>query len=249
MKDFLTALTLLTVFPIQLPPLKEGETWSGGRALAYYPLVGLIIGGLLVVARFTLQLLFPSLVTAALLVALWAAITGALHLDGFTDACDALFVPTNRERRLEILHDVHLGAFGAVGLGLLLITKTASVANTISFWPILLAPILGRWAIVYTATYPLARKEGMGAMFRAGLTRREVIIATVLAALACIACGLFGVIAFALAFLAATGVARLAVAKIGGLTGDIYGTVCETVELAVLLAGTVTLAGVITLPV
>jgi adenosylcobinamide-GDP ribazoletransferase len=241
MKDFLTALTLLTTFPIQLPPLKEGEQWRGGRALAYYPLVGLLIGGILVLTRTALQFLFPSLVTAALLIVLWAAVTGALHLDGFTDACDALFVPVSRERRLEILRDVHLGAFGAVGLGLLLITKSASMASVTTFWPVLLAPVLGRWAIVYAATYPLARKEGMAAVFRAGLTRREVIIATIVAALVCLAGGLYGVVAFVTAFLAASGVARLAVAKIGGMTGDIYGTVCETVELAVLLTGTVSL--------
>ena len=241
MKDFLTALTLLTVLPVKLPPLQEGETWNGGPALAFYPLVGVVIGALLIGIWLLLRLVFPTLVVSALLVVMWAIVTGGLHLDGFTDACDALFVPTTRERRLEILHDVHIGAFGAAGLMLLLISKTASVASATSFWPLLLAPIMGRWAIVYAATFPLARKEGMAAMFRAGLTRREVVIATGITLLAAVAGGVFGLIAFGVTFLTALAVAQLALRRIGGMTGDIYGTVCETVELIVLMTGTITL--------
>jgi adenosylcobinamide-GDP ribazoletransferase len=240
LQEVLTALTLLTVIPVKPRPLAEGETWNGSRSLAWFPLIGLVISGLLLAAHFLLQLIFPTLVVAILVVALWAVLTGGLHLDGFTDACDALFVPVSRARRLEILHDVHLGAFGATALALLLILKTVSVASLAGLWPLLLAPILGRWAIVYAATFPLARQEGMGAMFRAGLSRREVAIATVITAIAVLAGGYFGLIAFVAVFLCTLGLARLALSRIGGLSGDIYGTVCETAEVVVLLLGTLT---------
>ena len=232
MNDFLVALTLLTVF--HLP--RRGSNISA-RAFAYYPLVGLVIGAVLAVASIVLRLIIPNLVAASLVVGLWAVITGALHLDGFADACDGLFATSTRERRLEILRDVHLGAFGAVGLILLLITKVTAVASLQTFAPLLLAPILGRWAMVYGAAYPPARQEGMAVMFRAGLTRRELLIATALAAVSAAIFGWLGLAAFVGAFLVATVIARLALTRLGGLTGDIYGMICESVEVTTLLIG------------
>jgi adenosylcobinamide-GDP ribazoletransferase len=232
MNDFLTAVTLLTAFPFRLP----GSNISA-RALAYYPLVGLVIGGLLAVANIVLRLIVPNLVAASLVVALWAALTGALHLDGFADACDGLFATAMRERRLEILRDMHLGAFGAVGLILLLITKVAAVESFQAFAPLLLAPVLGRWAMVYAAAYPPARREGMAVMFRAGLTWREILIATAFAALSAAVFGWLGLAALASALVAATLIARLALSRLGGLTGDVYGMICESVELTTLLIG------------
>ena len=241
MNHFLSALTLLTVLPVKTAPIKEGDTWQGGRALAFYPLVGLVIGALIVAGRFLFLLAFPPLVAAVLVIGLWAILTGGLHLDGFTDACDALFVPVSRERRLTILHDVHLGAFGAAGLALLLLTKSSATASVTSYWPIALAPVLGRWAMVCAAIYPLARQEGMAAMFRAGFTRRELVIATTICVVICLPAGVFGLLALVAAFATATLVAKLAMSRIGGLTGDMYGSICETVETVVLLLGTVAL--------
>lgn len=235
MKDFLSALALLTIYPLRLR-----EVTFSARALAYYPLVGLLMGVALVAAQVSLRLVFPPLIAATLLIALWTIVTGALHLDGFSDACDALFASTTRERRLEILRDVHLGAFGAAGLILLLITKVTATAGLATTAPVLLAPILARWAIVYAATYPLARRDGMAALFCAGLTRREISVATLFAMLAAGAWGGFGLGAFVAAFLTTTLIARVTLARLDGLTGDIYGMICESVELAVLLVGTAT---------
>ncbi len=235
MNDLRTALGLLTIFPV-----RYGKNISA-RAFAYYPLVGLMIGVSLSVAHFLFRLALPNLVAAALLVAVWAIITGALHLDGFSDSCDGLFAATTRERRLEILRDVHLGAFGAVGLMLLLITKVTAVASAPTLAPIFLAPVLGRWALGYAATYPPARADGMAVMFRAGLTRRAIFVATIFAALCCAIFGWLGFISFITGFAIATLVARFAVNRLGGLTGDIYGMICESVELGVLIVGTLTI--------
>lgn len=231
MSDFLTALRLLTIFPAR------SDEEISARAFAYYPLVGAILAVLLIVASFLLRLALPHLVAAALLVGLWVLLTGALHLDGFADACDGLFAATTRERRLEILRDVHLGAFGAVGLALLLITKVAAVASAPNDASIFLAPVLGRWVMVYAAAYPPARGEGMAVMFRAGLTRRVIFTATVLAVFPCLFFGGFGLVAFIAAFAIATLIARFALNRLGGLTGDVYGMICESVELGVLIAG------------
>jgi adenosylcobinamide-GDP ribazoletransferase len=231
MNDFLTALGLLTIVPVRY---REPIT---ARAYAWFPFVGLLIGVILVAAHFLLRTILPNLVAAALLLALWVVLSGALHLDGFADACDGLFAAATRERRLEILRDVHLGTFGVVGLFLLLIVKFAAIASITSFAPIVLAPVLGRWAMVFAATFPLARSSGMAALFRAGLTRRFVFDATIVAALCCAFFGAFGFAALVGAFLVALSITRLALDRLGGLTGDIYGMICESVEAGVLIVG------------
>ena len=229
MNDLRTALGLLTIFPVRYVKISAG-------ALGLYPAIGLFIGAMLVTAHFLLRLALPNLVAAVLVTVLWVIITGGLHLDGFADACDALFAATTRERRLEILRDVHLGTFGAAGLMLLLMLKVATVADT-AVESLFLAPILGRWAIVFAATFPLARREGMAATFIAGLSRREILLATMIAMLCCAIFGWLGFAAFVGAAMIAGLVARLALNRLGGLTGDIYGMICESVEAGVLIIG------------
>lgn len=234
MNNFKSALGLLTIAPVDLT-----QVGISARALAWYPVIGLLIGVLLVVSNLILRSVFTTLVASALVVALWAVLTGGLHLDGLADACDALFAATTRERRLEILRDVHIGAFGATGLVLVLLLKFAAVASLNSNAALLLAPLLARWSIVYASAYPMARREGMAVLFTNGLGRRDIFLAILVTSLATVFFGWFGVAAFVASVLTTTLIARLALARLGGLTGDIYGMVCESVEVAVLLVGTV----------
>lgn len=230
MNDFRVALGLLTIVPV-----RYREPISA-RALAWYPLVGLLVGITLAIAQFSLRLVLPDLIVAVFIVALWTILTGGLHLDGFADACDALFAVTTRERRLEILRDMHLGTFGTTGLILILLLKVTTLSSA-PLAPIFLAPILGRWAIVFAATFPLARREGMAATFIAGLTRREIFIATMFAAIVAGLGGWLGFAAFSVGIATTWVIAQLALNRLGGLTGDIYGMICESVEVGVLLVG------------
>lgn len=232
MNDFLAAGALLTILPVRR------ALHFSARAGAYFPLVGALLGITLVGAQFLLQGFFPPPVTAALVAALWAALTGALHLDGVSDACDALFVTATRERRLEILRDVHLGAFGATGLAVILLLKFAALQDT-NFAALFLAPVLARWAMVYAAAYPLARDGGMAALFAKTLTRREIFVATFFAFVFVAPFGWLGAGGWLATVVLATLLARFVIARLGGLTGDIYGLICESVEVVVLLTGIV----------
>lgn len=229
MNDFLAACALLTIAPI-----RRALNFSA-RAFAYFPLVGALLGIILVGAQIVFKPFFPPFVLAALLVALWALLTGALHLDGVSDACDALFATATRERRLEILRDPHMGAFGATGLIVILLLKFSALAS-VNLAALFLAPVLARWAMVYAAAFPLARSQGMAALFAKTLTRRKVLLATLCALGLVIAFGWLAVGAWLTAVLVATLLARFAIARLGGLTGDIYGMICEVVEVSVLLA-------------
>lgn len=230
MNDLLAAVALLTIAPIRR------ELNFSARALLYFPLVGAALAGVLVLAQSGARLLLPPFAAAALVTALWGLATGALHLDGASDAGDALLAETTRERRLEILRDVHLGAFGATTLILLLLLKFAALADT-TLTALFLAPILARWALVYAAAFPLARSQGMAALFAKTLTRREIAGATLLTFLLVAPFGWLGAGAWLGAVIIATLLARLAMARLGGLTGDIYGLICESVEVSVLFAG------------
>ena len=242
MKDFLRAVGLLTILPVRVP---ADDSTPPGRTMAFYPLVGALIGAGLaglawLLGRIGLAEAAP-LLPAALVLAVWAALTGALHLDGWGDCCDALFVPVSRERRLEIMKDPRLGGFGAAGLILLLLVKLAALrwrAAQPARAPALIAiPALARWAAVIAAkAYPAARPGGMGDFFRRGLGRRELVIATLLSALAAAPLLWRGAILWAAAVLALLAMASLARARLGGLTGDVYGATIELTETAALVA-------------
>lgn len=243
MKRFRLALSFLTTLPVR----PDGEARPGdlGWAAVWFPAVGLVIGLILAALAYGLERIFPSLLAGALVVAAWALLTGALHLDGLADCCDGLLPAVSRERRLEILRDPHLGSFGAAGLALFLILKVAAVSAVIqsaATWPLqpllalTLAPVLARWLILPVGRQPLARSGGLGSEFSLGLKSRDVILAAVLPLLLVLLSGWRGLLAVVLAALAALGAVRLALSRLNGITGDVLGLVVELSELMVLLA-------------
>jgi adenosylcobinamide-GDP ribazoletransferase len=205
--------------------------------MAAYPFVGLILGAVLTTTHSLFQIVLSPLLSAALIVVMWAFLTGGLHLDGWADCCDALPATVTRERRLEILKDPRLGSFGGVGLVLLLMLKFAAIASLPrGSAALILAPTLGRWAIVNVAAmFPLARPDGMAAHFRAGLSRRELTWVSLTVALVCGVVGWGGLVAFVAAAIAAVAFGRWASLRLGGVTGDVYGATCELVECVALV--------------
>ncbi len=236
LRSLLVALHFLTRLPL---PSREVSLEEVGRSAWAFPAVGALIGLLLVGSDALLGYLFPPVLRAALVLALWVALTGALHLDGFVDCCDALLAARSPEVRLEILRDTHVGAFGVVGAVILLLVKFAALATGLSsgtWTALLLAPLLGRWAMVYAmACYPAARAAGMGKTVREFVSGRALLGATMLALLPLPARPLEGLIALALAWLFTVLFAHWVLRRIPGFTGDVYGALCESVEVIVLL--------------
>lgn len=244
MRALLAAFHFLTILPLPGTHHLADEDW--GRATAWYPAVGLALGAILAALDWGLRWLWPAGVAAALLLLAWVVLTGALHLDGFVDCCDGLLAPVSRERRLEILRDVHVGAFGLVGAVLLLLLKyTALVAMPAPFRlpGLLLIPVLGRWAMSGAVLlWPYARPSGgLGRLAQTGAGRSQLAVATLTTLLAVGLAWWAGLGWAALALLALTAAvvliaARWVQARIGGLTGDVYGALCELTEAVCLLA-------------
>jgi adenosylcobinamide-GDP ribazoletransferase len=214
-----------------------------GRAVGYFPLVGALLGGLLALFDRGLGLVFPQSGAAgsiASVLTLSASVlaTGALHLDGFLDACDGLFGGHTPEKRLEIMHDERVGAFGLAGGVLLLLLKwSALVASTNRVVALLLALTLSRWAIsLAIATAPYARAKGLGRDIKDHTGGTQVILSTLIAlAVALLAGRWLGLVALLAAALTTWLAVRLALARLPGLTGDVYGAISEGVEAVVLL--------------
>ena len=142
----LAALQFLTIVPpIVRRPFTADEM---GRAVGFFPLVGALLGGALAALDWGLIQVLPQEVAAALILAAWVYATGALHLDGFLDACDGLFGGHTPEARLHIMRDERIGAFAMAGGGLLLIVKYAVLAHSPDrLILLLLAPTLARWTM------------------------------------------------------------------------------------------------------
>ena len=230
------ALGFLTTLPMPV----RGEVTSGdlARSTALFPLAGLCLGLLLVGANGLLAQTFPPAIQAALALTLWVALTGALHLDGFLDACDGLFGGRTPEARLRILRDERVGAFAVAGGVLLLLLKySALAASPDRMLALLLSPTLGRWGVTLAVVlYPYARSEGLGRAMKdhAGWPQAALATATALV-VAWFAAEWQGLAALTLAGVTTWAVARFVLRRLPGLTRDIYGAICETVECLVLL--------------
>jgi adenosylcobinamide-GDP ribazoletransferase len=241
--DFLVAMQFLTVIP---PVIKRLFTpQEMGRSVAYYPLVGLVIGGVLVGAGQLFALFLPPMLCAALLLAVWVLCSGALHVDGFLDSLDGLLGGFTPESRLTILRDEHKGAFAVAGGILLFLVKFTAIVS-LAGWrmpALLLAPMLGRWAISSAiVAFPYARPEGLGKVMKDNAGWLQAVLATAFMLLvAWIAAGFYGLAVCVVIALVGLMVVWFTLKRIPGLTGDIYGALCELVETATLLVFCVTL--------
>src|SRR5262245_56620770 len=146
MGSLILALRYLTVVPVSGREA-DGPT-ALGRAAWWFPAVGLALGALLAAVDRALALVCPAVLAAVLVLTLWKAISGGLHLDGLADCLDGL-AGRDVERRREIMREPHVAAFGALGLiccmlvdaGALLGLSTPSRSRVL-----LLAPAVGRLA-------------------------------------------------------------------------------------------------------
>ena len=176
-----------------------------------------------------------------LIVAGWALATGAIHLDGLADSADALG-GGDRERRLAIMRDAQIGSFGALALVLVVVLKIALVAAVLArghhLWLIAIPAVARAGSSALSAVLPYARDEGTGEALVSGSRRAErLAVAVATALVVALACArLRGLLAVAAAMLVALAVGRLAVRRIGGVTGDVLGATIELAECAALVA-------------
>lgn len=234
---FYTCIPIPATWPLELQGIAR---WA--------PLVGLLIGGLLGLLDQGLEVLgTPSLTRSGLIVAAWIAITGGLHLDGAMDTADGLAVP-DPERRLAAMADSRTGAFGVMAAAVILILKTAALAELSSqrFWLLIAVGGWGRWGqLVAIAAYPYLKPAGKGAFHKAAIQFWDLLPSTLLLlGLSTLwmanAKSLWPGMTALMGSTIGLGLGWWLRGKLGGHTGDTYGAIVEWTE-ALLLCGLVSL--------
>ena len=237
MQPFLIALQFLSCLPVRLNGMPAPEVV--GRSLLHYPLVGLLMGGVLWITSLVLSEAVVPL-QAALLLAAWVMMTGGLHLDGLADSADAwLGGFGDRERTLTIMKDPRSGPIAVVTLVLLLLLKFSAIWALVAQdqrMALLFAPLLGRSALLglFMST-PYVRPGGLGQALAEHLPRASVRSVLIVVTVLCLALGTAGWLALAVTLGIGVFVRRAMVRRIGGTTGDTAGALLELVECGVLV--------------
>lgn len=168
---------------------------------------------------------------------LWIFLTGGLHLDGWTDCCDALGATVSQERRAEIIKDSRLGSFGAMGLFLMLGLKVACLSTgLIGFSGLVLATVLGRSVMVIGFKNCSSMRPGMAMAYISGIDSRSYILTWILILPFAMVNGAGGMMAVILACSVVWGFREFASKKLGFVNGDVIGASCELSETFVLIA-------------
>ena len=237
MHSFLIGLQFLT--QIRLVRQTEWTAEDFGRSSRFFPFVGLVLG-ICYAAAAWLLLYFIGMraLTAALLLILPLLLTGGLHADGFMDTADGVFSGRDRERKLEIMKDSRVGAFGVVSFVMLMFVQYALISD---MHPLLLIPalfvmpVIGRFAMVLSvACFPYAREDGMGKTFADMADRKTVAIAAVSTTLLVLPWGFLAAAALIFGIIFALFFCRMITRVLGGTTGDVYGAATVLTETLVL---------------
>jgi len=247
------AATLLTVIPIRQKVYQiEVTRGVAGAAIAWSPLVGLVLGAVAAAVLYGASQVLGPLTGAVLAVAVLAALTRGLHLDGLADLADGLGSGRPAEQALEIMRNSDIGPFGVVTLMLTLLVQVAALAHAgpgrRGEAALIAAVVTGRLAIVWACRpgVPAARASGLGAMV-AGTVRPAVA-----AALTAVGLAVAGVlattgiaswtlpVAVAAGLLASLALAWHATRRLGGITGDVLGGIAETAATVCLLIAAAT---------
>jgi adenosylcobinamide-GDP ribazoletransferase len=237
-RPFLIAARLLTRLP--LPDPREVAPMEAGRAVPWYPLIGLILGVLIGAAGLLVSAIDPR-VAALLVLMLWVWATGALHLDGLADSADAWIGGLgDRERTLQIMKDPRSGPAAIVVLVLVLIGKWSALAVLIDgglIWPLLVAPLVARALLpLLMLTTPYARRAGMALESVAHLPRGAAAGAVIASAPACVLIGGWGGLLLCVGGGATFMLARrVMLQRLAGFTGDTAGALVEITETALLI--------------
>ncbi|MFS0727946.1 adenosylcobinamide-GDP ribazoletransferase [Paenibacillus sp. 1P07SE] len=251
LSDAVIAMQFLTRLPLPLRPAFTPEAAS--RSLGWYPLAGLAVGALLALAAWGISSLVPPLPAAVLILAVWTALSGGLHLDGWMDTADGVLSHRSRERMLEIMRDSRVGAMGAIAGVLLLLYKFSLLAallevphEPLPLWTLAAVPVWSRWWMAAAVIHwPKARADGgMAALFMTAGWRQLALASVMALSFSAVLLWIGGsylwqALGMSLGGLAITALAGAIAAwwltrKLGGLTGDTYGAMNEGLE-AVLL--------------
>lgn len=215
------------------------------QSVYWYAAVGSVIGLILWAAQTLFLQIFSwdaDLIVSVLLLLVWVALTGALHLDGLADTADAwLGGQGDREKSLRIMKDPQSGPAGVVAITMVLLLKFSVILylqQHQEFAYLLVVPVAARALVpLLFFTTPYARKEGLGSPFSEGLEFIKIIPGIAFAiALGFLGNGSWWLVAMLMAGIVFWCARRWMLTRLGGTTGDTAGALIEVLECSLLLA-------------
>ncbi len=245
---FLIALQLLTRLPVSfLLPASAWSSQTQAYSPLFYPIVGMLLAGILLLVSVLLPSQFSASLSAGLLLVCWVVLTGALHLDGFADSIDAAFAghagqdsPEQREKILRVFKDPAAGPMAVVGLVLLLLLKWLLLTSLSSYWLLVLClalPLARVMALLYIVSTPYVSTQGLGSGWIQSVPKGLAVFIGLLSFLLSL---IF--LSFVKAFILFTVLALLLwwwryvwLQKIQGFVGDCVGALIELSEVTILL--------------
>ncbi len=242
---FLTAVMFYTRIPC--PSWVDHSEELLNKATIYFPLIGWIVGGFAALFYALFAQILPNEVAVLLSMASSIWLTGAFHEDGFGDACDGFGGGWTKEKILTIMKDSRIGAYGTIGLILILGLKFSSLKNFVAndaVWAMLAAHPLSRWlsvCLIFTMDYARENDaDGKAKPVAKKLSPNEFLTATIFGitplsiwAILTEKFWLFGV--FLPLFLLAFYLKNYFQKWIGGYTGDCLGATQQAAEVVLYL--------------
>jgi len=228
-KGFALAVSMLTTVPF----FKVHDFYKGinGYAVMFYPLVGFMLGAVLWAVYLLLNPYMPHIHVGIIIFGLWVLLTGALHLDGFSDTVDGLYV--HKDRALEVMKDPNTGGMGMIMSATFLILKASSLANFEAFYLLPIVLMLSRLnAVLAIYFYPYISQNGIGTLAKQELKTSQLLSALFYSALLVIVWNIS--ILFVSSLLVLFFIKLFFIKRYGGFSGDIYGFTIEVTELILL---------------
>ena len=179
-RRFLVAIQFLTRLPVPRAP-NSSET-DIGKAAAFFPLVGVIVGGGAALVFVGLQKILPLPASVFCAIVFATLITNAFHEDGLADSFDGFGGGWTKDRVLEIMRDSRIGTYGTLALIFVILGKLTFLSllppGQIWRW-LIVAHTASRWTILpLCACLPYARAEGQGKLVAKQVGILEIIIGT-----------------------------------------------------------------------
>jgi adenosylcobinamide-GDP ribazoletransferase len=231
------AIAFLTRLPV---PVLSSSQKDWERSVAYYPLVGLLIGFLLWGVSWLSFYLAPPALAAVLLFAFWVFITGGLHIDGWMDLADGMGSNRDRQRTLEIMKDSRTGSMGVIAALFLFMLKGVSIFYLLeskAFLLFLLPPLAARFFLVAAIWFwPYISEKGMATGLKKGLAPWMIVLAFLgTGGIFYVVNDVAGLLVLAFSILMSWMFIRMVLQRLGGLTGDVYGALVEWTEMVILV--------------
>jgi len=239
MRGFISAIQFLTIIPIGTRMAISPRRLSS--ATTYFPLVGLLLGLILVgINSFLSAMMVDPFLIKVVLIILLIILTGGLHLDGLADTVDAFGSRKSRTDILKIMRDSHIGTMGVLGLVSVILLKIAllnAINPKVLNISLVLMCILSRYSLVLSLyLFRYGRQEGKAKVFAKNTTPRIFIIATIMTLFfAIVILKLTGFAIFILTAIFAFLIGLFVLKRIAGITGDTLGATNELTEIFVLM--------------